>query len=296
MQLTVLVDTLRYQLFGMAAPYAGVVARDRDDLTAASRALAEAAARLTRALGSEAGDVVPALGGVVAQGLREAVRELADVSESLEGASDAKEERRRRKVDRTRADLLAAAGRVFAARGFEGASVDDVAAEAGYTKGAVYAHFGSKRDLFLAVARALLDGAGDPRVHRLPGTGPDGFDVDESTHDLARSAQDPLLLLSVEVLAYCLRHPDESQDLVDFYARAFDALADHVADLRRARDARAGRASAPGTTQDDRDTTLGIVAVLNLAPLGSRLLGEPQATPAAGARLIARLLDDGPSD
>ena len=47
----------------------------------------------------------------------------------------------------TRADLLEAAARVFARRGLNGASVDDVAAEAGYTSGAVYSNFAGKEEL-----------------------------------------------------------------------------------------------------------------------------------------------------
>jgi len=50
----------------------------------------------------------------------------------------------------TRADLLEAAARVFAQRGLKGASVDDVAAEAGYTSGAVYSNFRNKDELFVA--------------------------------------------------------------------------------------------------------------------------------------------------
>ena len=51
----------------------------------------------------------------------------------------------------TRAELLAAARRVFLARGFHGASLDEIADEAGYTKGAVYSNFRGKDDLFLAL-------------------------------------------------------------------------------------------------------------------------------------------------
>lgn len=47
--------------------------------------------------------------------------------------------------------ILAAAAHVFAQHGFNGATLDDVAAEAGLTKGAVYWHFASKNDLFLAL-------------------------------------------------------------------------------------------------------------------------------------------------
>lgn len=52
---------------------------------------------------------------------------------------------------RTRAQLLDAAARVYARRGFEAATIDEVADEAGFTKGAVYDHFGSKEKLLLAL-------------------------------------------------------------------------------------------------------------------------------------------------
>jgi AcrR family transcriptional regulator len=51
----------------------------------------------------------------------------------------------------TRSYLLEAAAAVFAARGFTAASLDEVAHAAGYTKGAIYSHFGSKAELFLAL-------------------------------------------------------------------------------------------------------------------------------------------------
>ena len=52
---------------------------------------------------------------------------------------------------RTRAQLLDAAARVYARRGFEAATIEEVAEEAGFTKGAVYDHFGSKEKLLLAL-------------------------------------------------------------------------------------------------------------------------------------------------
>jgi AcrR family transcriptional regulator len=52
----------------------------------------------------------------------------------------------------TRARLLEAAAGVYARRGFDGATLDEVAAEAGFTKGAVYSHFGSKENLLLALS------------------------------------------------------------------------------------------------------------------------------------------------
>ncbi|MHB8241077.1 MAG: TetR/AcrR family transcriptional regulator [Solirubrobacteraceae bacterium] len=56
----------------------------------------------------------------------------------------------------TRARLLEAAASVYARRGFNGATLEEVAAEAGFTKGAVYAHFGSKENLLLALMEEHL--------------------------------------------------------------------------------------------------------------------------------------------
>ncbi len=51
----------------------------------------------------------------------------------------------------TRSDLIDAAARVFARRGFQAARVEEIAEEAGYSHGAVYSNFEGKADLFLAV-------------------------------------------------------------------------------------------------------------------------------------------------
>jgi AcrR family transcriptional regulator len=59
---------------------------------------------------------------------------------------------------RTRAQLLEAAARVYARRGFESATLDEVAEEAGFTKGAVYDHFGSKENLLFALLDEHLSG------------------------------------------------------------------------------------------------------------------------------------------
>jgi AcrR family transcriptional regulator len=49
---------------------------------------------------------------------------------------------------RTRQELLDAAARVFLKRGFEGASIEAITEEAGYTRGAFYSNFSSKGELF----------------------------------------------------------------------------------------------------------------------------------------------------
>src|SRR5262249_30705095 len=51
----------------------------------------------------------------------------------------------------TRRRLLASARRIFLRKGFHATSLDDVAKDAGYTKGAVFSQLARKADLFLAL-------------------------------------------------------------------------------------------------------------------------------------------------
>jgi AcrR family transcriptional regulator len=65
----------------------------------------------------------------------------------------------------TRAELIEAAARVFARRGFHAATVEEIAEEAGYSHGAVYSNFEGKEDLFLAVYEQRVV----HRVHEVAG-------------------------------------------------------------------------------------------------------------------------------
>jgi AcrR family transcriptional regulator len=59
---------------------------------------------------------------------------------------------------RTRANILAAAQRVFADKGYSGANVNEIVALAGSTKPMIYYHFGSKEGLFAAVLEEVYAG------------------------------------------------------------------------------------------------------------------------------------------
>lgn len=58
-----------------------------------------------------------------------------------------------------REQIVAAAGQEFAERGYAGTSVAQVAARAGFTKGAVYSNFGGKPELFAAAMQVYFAGA-----------------------------------------------------------------------------------------------------------------------------------------
>lgn len=63
--------------------------------------------------------------------------------------------RRAEMVEETRAKLVAAARRAFAAKGYADASMDDLTAEAGLTRGALYHNFGGKPGLLRAVVEQI---------------------------------------------------------------------------------------------------------------------------------------------
>jgi AcrR family transcriptional regulator len=84
---------------------------------------------------------------------------------------------RRHPRAQTREHLLDAAARVFAERGFHGASVEAVSEEAGYSTGALYSNFSGKEDLFLRLyeerverrRRELREAAGQDGLAALAG-------------------------------------------------------------------------------------------------------------------------------
>ncbi|HMC40611.1 MAG TPA: TetR family transcriptional regulator [Acidimicrobiales bacterium] len=60
-------------------------------------------------------------------------------------------------AEETKAVLLEAAARVFARRGYDGASISEIVSEAGLTSGAVYAHYSSKAELFSATLEVYAE-------------------------------------------------------------------------------------------------------------------------------------------
>ncbi|PHP65904.1 TetR family transcriptional regulator [Zhengella mangrovi] len=63
-------------------------------------------------------------------------------------------------VAQTRADIIAAATREFVRNGFEGASINEIAAATQTSKRMLYYHYGSKRGLYRAVLEAAYERVG----------------------------------------------------------------------------------------------------------------------------------------
>jgi len=74
--------------------------------------------------------------------------------------------RTRAEMQATRASLLATARKVLAEHGYADTSMDDLTAQAGLTRGALYHHFGDKKGLLAAVV-AQIDDEMDARLQAI---------------------------------------------------------------------------------------------------------------------------------
>jgi AcrR family transcriptional regulator len=130
----------------------------------------------------------------------------------------------------TREELLAAARRVFTARGYHAASLDEVAREAGYTKGAVYSAFGAKGRLFLAVYEREMErrwSAVEDDVDSLLAAGERRDPGEESARDFfARMrAEGPWLLALMEFRLHAARDPELNAAYAALHRGALERLA-----------------------------------------------------------------------
>jgi len=178
----------------------------------------------------------------------------------------------------TRARLLDAAARVYARRGFDGATLDEVAAEAGFTKGAVYSHFGSKENLLLALSE-------EQRVAQL--------DEQRELFDRERAPGQRPLAGTARWMESLREEPDRFRLLIELWVRAQrdervrGMLAAGVDDLREmlagfAREGAADAGIAPDPVADRQVATvfvaltmgMGLQSLLDEDAVPPSLLGE----------------------
>ena len=122
---------------------------------------------------------------------------------------------RRQKQEETRSSLLRSAAKLFCRHGLAGASVEDVAQDAGFTKGAFYSNFKSKEELFLVMMDEKF-GAELERIDRLlAGTGEARDEANAAAEDFVRYVfSDPEWpRLYFEFVAYAARNEDFRQEL-----------------------------------------------------------------------------------
>src|SRR4051812_32172223 len=192
-----------------------------------------------------------------------------------------------------RDELLSAALRVFARRGYRAAGVDEIAAEAGYSKGALYWHFSGKEELLLALLDERIDAPMRAMVALLESAPPDGDMSLEASREFARQIgeQRDAALLEREYLSLALR----DAELRARYAQRQSALRGALA---RALEARARHLGTPALAVPAEDVARMVMSLIagmavdELIEPGSvrpELLGDTLALIYAG--LVARARD-----
>ncbi len=138
-----------------------------------------------------------------------------------------------RRRQQTRDYLLKAAEQVFARRGFHGATLDEVAALAGFTKGAVYSNFKNKDDLFIALLesryehemetlQAILDSSvGPPETHL--------GDFAAFLGEQYEAEGETWVPLDLEFVLYAMRNPTARRKLAAFRRRDLESVAELIA-------------------------------------------------------------------
>jgi AcrR family transcriptional regulator len=117
----------------------------------------------------------------------------------------------------TRARLLDAAFEVFAERGFDRASVEDVCEAAGFTRGAFYSNFASKEELFFALWQGRADAIVATVASRLDDLTDDPARFEEALADVVRRVTDDRrwFLVNTEFLLHAIRNPSAATSLAE---------------------------------------------------------------------------------
>jgi AcrR family transcriptional regulator len=119
---------------------------------------------------------------------------------------------RRRQL--TRDTLLDAAEEIFVKRGVSGASMEQIAAEAGFSRGAIYSHFGSKEDLLLAVMDRFITRQLEQFRHIVRRDDPMEAVMD-AAETFRKTFSTEMVPLELELRMSALRHPDLRRRLVE---------------------------------------------------------------------------------
>ncbi len=125
----------------------------------------------------------------------------------------------------TRERLLTAAEQVVARLGYGGASIDLIAAEAGYSKGAVYSNFESKEAVFLELLRRYME-KNTAELTVLMDLGPDKTFVALSAWLESLSTDDDCTMLAAELQLHARRNPEFADRYYDLQRASSRTMAD----------------------------------------------------------------------
>ena len=140
--------------------------------------------------------------------------------------------------ERNRVLVLSAARSVFLARGYHGASLEQIADEAGFSKGVVYSQFENKADLFLALLEDRIEERATENARFVEGlVAGGGCSVDQGLRALAEhvtrreQADAEWGLLVVEFRVHAARNPDLNLRYASLHERTVAGVARVVATI-----------------------------------------------------------------
>jgi AcrR family transcriptional regulator len=139
---------------------------------------------------------------------------------------------RERRLEHTRSLLLDAAEDVFAEKGFTAATLDDIAYAAGYTKGAIYKHFATKEELFLAVSdrywRRYFDNFAEVMSMSKQVGARERDEIALRWRQLSRDRGAEHAALGHEFTLYLMRNPDARERVAGKRSEVVEALAKFI--------------------------------------------------------------------
>jgi AcrR family transcriptional regulator len=119
----------------------------------------------------------------------------------------------------TRAHLIEAARVIFARDGFQSARIEEIAAEAGKTRGAFYDHFRDKEDVFFAIFEEDISLDQGKIIDELSAAADLAGRIDVLARHLGELLEDQRrILLILEFKMYVIRHPQKRKRLSELYA------------------------------------------------------------------------------
>jgi AcrR family transcriptional regulator len=128
----------------------------------------------------------------------------------------------------TRLALLDAAIELFIDKGVEATSIEEVAASAGFTRGAFYSNFGSKDELFLAAMARFLE-ALHAAAHPPDDVPADsGVAYRERLERLRGVTGDRASVFLAEVSLYAIRHPAVAEEVAALHQKQLVPAMDFV--------------------------------------------------------------------
>jgi AcrR family transcriptional regulator len=132
----------------------------------------------------------------------------------------------------TRAKLLDVASQLFTEQGFENTQLEQVAIRAGYTRGAIYAHYANKEDLFLDLLREQVKRRFAQLRVVLESESSTAKRLEKFRNWILHQMTDPpWAILTLEFKLYTLRRPSARDQLQSMYSLLYQSNGQEFAKL-----------------------------------------------------------------